>query len=432
MDFKAGLPPAPPDFVQPVGLSFAWSPPALPPRPTFRHPDPPSQLPISTGDHVPPETPLPSHPVNPAFNQALTGEATSAPSTDADSTEVSIAAWDEQREDTYGDVAGKDWLAKRRAEVDAKLARLENALHAAPADDVDYEEPLDDQDPLSAAASDVQDAAAALEDAQASGDADAIAAAASKLATKQELVASLSPAPAPEAVDHFLPVSPQKAYESACEARGAATTAKDLRKSSMPKGPVETKLYLLQSDLTQHINFGPVKFRQLEDEVLALQHALVNEIKSRKSIGLELNEQRDWLYEQYHTQLQGFSEQGSLRMDDLWAAAEGRVEQCAEKVLKLGLRKDMQLWEEAMDDKVNVLAKEVAVQVTEETENRTRALHNFEATLKARYTGIQDELLKNRKDRAQTEDLLMGFLDKLAHHESLADCKHLFKLKVKA
>ena len=158
----------------------------------------------------------------------------------------------------------------------------------------------------------------------------------------------------------------------------------------------------------------------------------MNEIKSRKSIGLELNEQRDWLYEQYHTQLQGFSEQGSLRMDDLWAAAEGRVEQCAEKVLKLGLRKDMQLWEEAMDDKVNVLAKEVAVQVTEETENRTRALHNFEATLKARYTGIQDELLKNRKDRAQTEDLLMGFLDKLAHHESLADCKHLFKLKVKA
>lgn len=303
--------------------------------------------------------------------------------------ETSIAAWDSQRQDMYGDVAGKDWLANRRALVDAKLAQLDNALHAAPAE-IDQEQPPP------------------------------------PITTESEAPKEQS------AADHFASISPQKAYASACDARGASETAKELRKSAMPRGPAETKLFLLQSDLTQHINFGPVKFRQLEDEVLALQHALVSEIAARKAVGFELDQQRSWLYEQYSSQIRQFSEQGGHRLDELWAAAEGRVEQAAEKALKLGLRKDMQMWEEEMDDKVNVLAKEVAVQISEESENKTRALHNFESTLKARYTNIQDELLKNRKDRAATEDLMMGFLDKLTHHESLADCQHLFKLKVKA
>lgn len=354
-----------------VDLEYA---PALPPPPTFRHAAPPQWVPELLGEEfVPPYAPPPPATSGPTQEwKGRTSESLGSERLDAAS-HVS-SAWDERRRDVYGEVGSKAWLEKRRAHISERVELLNNIIHApAPPP-----EPEPEPEP---------------------------------------------PEPEPEPEENLDPTSPKFAYQEACRARGAAQSAAELRTSVMAGSHVEAQVQLLTSHLNQVSNFAPVKFRQLEDEVLALQHALVAEIKARKQVGLELSQQRDSILEESQRMIRESSELWGDTCEELSVTINSRADQAVERILRQSLENDMRTFERDMDARMNEASSQIMGELADESDDRMRGLHNFEAKLKSQYDNIQDQILQNRADRAQTEDMIVGFLDKLCNHEKVTSAQ---------
>ena len=178
----------------------------------------------------------------------------------------------------------------------------------------------------------------------------------------------------------------------------------------------------------------PVYFRNVEDQLLATHLEIVNEVRVRETVDLELDGSLQTIQERWADKLKGENKHLETKTNELTNRIHERFWGVQTLCLKTSFdqlyKYDLAYSSRALTE----FAEQFEPQVTELAEKRSTMKANFERKVQEKFDEVTGMILETRKERLRVEEMMLTFLGNMCQGSVLENdtkAKQVEKLNTK-